>query len=444
MNRVLSVDLGATSVRVAAVDLDGAHPEVDVLHRWRHTPVPDSEGYLRWDWDGIVGEVEKGLHIGLDSGRVDSIGVDGWGVDYGYLDESGRLVDQPFAYRDPRTASWEEIADSLGRDRLYRTTGIQLMGINTIFQIAVDSRDRVARAERLLLLPDLLVNHLTGWSGAERSNVSTTGLMSASTRGWSDELIDAVGVPRSLFPEPADAGVLAGEWRETPVYLVGSHDTASAFLGAPGGRGSVFVSTGSWVIVGVERDTPDVSPAARAANFSNEAGALGGVRFLKNVVGFWILERCRDAWGVLPMSRLVEEAEAVEHPVPTFDASDQRYVTATDMLAEVLAATGLPTDAPRGVVVRAILESVVEGVCAVIDEIVDTTGEPVGRISLVGGGSRIDLFRRLLAKRAGRVVVVGSPEAAALGNAVVQGIALGRFSDLAEARSWLAPAEVAP
>jgi rhamnulokinase len=442
--RVLAVDLGATSIRVAAVDLDADRPVVDVLHRWRHSPVTDSRGALRWDWAGIVDEVERGLSIGFDFGPVASIGVDGWGVDYGLLDGSGDLVDLPFAYRDERTDGWESVARRIGIDRLYETTGVQLMGINTIFQLAADDRDRIDRAATMLLLPDLLVNHLTGWLGVERSNLSTTGLMDAVSGDWSDELIAEIGVPRALFPEPADAGTRVGEWRGVPVHLVGSHDTASAFLGMPGaGDGTVFVSTGSWVIVGVERPQPDTSPAALAANFSNEAGALGGVRFLKNVVGFWILEQCRERWRNPPIDVLIDEAAHVDDAVPRFDASDHRFVSADDMLGEITDAAGVRRDAPRPVVVRTIIESIVDGVVDVVREIESIVDARLDRLVLVGGGSRIPLVAELLSSQAGLEVVLGSPEATALGNAVVQGMAIGRFDDLVLARNWLAASAVA-
>jgi rhamnulokinase len=274
--------------------------------------------------------------------------------------------------------------------------------------------------------------------------MSTTGLMDAHNRDWSYELIDAIGLPRELFPPPERAGQQVGEWRETPVHLVGSHDTASAFLGAPiTGPGSVVVSTGSWVIVGVERDAPETSSAARAANFSNEAGALGGTRFLKNVVGFWILEQCRAAWGDPPIEDLVAEAAAVDQSVPTFDASDHRFVSPDNMLSEVLSASGLSSEASHWLVARSIIESIVEGVLAVVAEIESTTGVPCEDLAVIGGGARIPLLARLLEEQSGRDVVVGSPEAAAMGNAIVQGLALGRFADLAEARRWLAPSGVA-
>lgn len=437
--RVLAVDLGAASIRVASVDLDADQPSVEVLHRWKHSPMVDSQGSLRWNWEAIVAEVERGLSVGLDSGPVTSIGVDGWGVDYAFVDETGDLVDFPFAYRDDRTDNWREAAEQIGIDRLYEITGVQLMGINTIFQLAADEAARIARADTLMLLPDLLVNHLSGWVGVERSNLSTTGLMDARVGTWSEELIADLGLPPSIFPKPASAGEQAGDWNGIPVNLVGSHDTASAFLGMPGaGADTVFVSTGSWVIVGVERPEPDTSPSALRANFSNEAGALGGVRFLKNVVGFWILEQCRSAWGDPPIETLIAEAAHVDDVVPRFDASDHRFVSPENMLSEVTEAAGLEPDAPRAVIVRSVLESIVDGVVGVVDEIESAIGAKPSRLALVGGGTRVPLLAELLASRSDLDVVVGSPEATALGNAIVQGIATGHFDDLAQARDWLA------
>ena len=443
---MLAVDLGATSVRVAAIDLAAPFPQVEVVHRWHHTPLEADDGHLRWDWPGIVSHVMAGLEAGLKAGPVSSIGVDGWGVDYGLLGDDDRLVDLPFSYRDTRSAGWEATAAGIGVERLYSATGIQLMGINTVFQLAHEQPERLDNAKRLLLLPDLLVHELTGFRAAEVSNMSTTGLMDARSRDWSDELIASINVPRDLFPRPVVAGTQAGTWRGVSVTVVGSHDTASAFLGAPAHQVArdpdVFVSAGSWVLVGTERAEPDTSDATRRLNFSNEAGALGGVRLLKNVVGFWVLEGCRSAWGDATVADLVAEAAAVTGPVPRFDAADHRFVSPTDMLDEVLAATALGSATPRAVVVRSVLESIVDGVARVIDELERVCREPMGRIVLVGGGARSELFVALLARRTGREVVVGSAEATAIGNAVVQGIALGRFADRADAGRWLDNLEV--
>lgn len=437
--RVLAVDLGATSIRVAAVDLSAVEPAVEVLHRWQHSPRAASDGSLRWDWPRIVEEVEEGLAKGLASGPVASIGVDGWGVDYGLIDRDGELVGLPYSYRDRRTDGWRAAADAIGPDYLYELTGVQLMGINTIFQLAAHDPGELDEATRLLLLPDLLIKHLGGSEATERSNASTTGLMDARTGEWAPKLIDRLGVDRSLFADVAPAGTPAGAWRGVPLHLVGSHDTASAFLGMPGGSvpGTVFVSTGTWVLVGMERASVDTSPAAREANFSNEAGAFGAIRFLKNVVGFWILDQCRSGWGDPPIDLLLDEAASVSHAVPTFDAGDVRFVTAADMEQEVRAAAELTADAPRSVIVRTVLESIVEGIASVVGTLSDLTGKAISQVAIVGGGARVQLLHHLLAARTGLPVIKGSPEATALGNAVAQGIALGRFDDLAHARNWL-------
>jgi len=439
--RVLAVDMGATSIRVAAVDLAAPEPAVEIVHRWQNTPVEDSEGHLRWDWPRILENVHLGLQKGLDTGPVSSIGIDGWGVDYGLLDGAGDLLDLPYAYHDGRTAGWEATAAKIGVGQLYATTGIQLMGLNTIFQLAADSTDRLDSARTILLLPDLLANHLTGWVGCERSNMSTTGLMDVRTRDWSDLLIESIGAPRGLFPEPADAGRVIGSWRRIPVSLVGSHDTASAFLGVPydPDAQAVFVSAGSWVIVGVDRTAPDTTESARSLNFSNEVGALGGVRFLKNVVGFWILEQCRVAWGNPPIDDLIRLASAVDDEVPVFDAGDHGLVGAKDIVGEIAQATGLTADSPRAVIVRSVIESIVGGVVQVIDEVAKVTGQHPERIHLVGGGSRIPLLGEVLRNRSGLAVIAGSPEATALGNAVVQGVARGMFASAEQARAWLSP-----
>jgi rhamnulokinase len=433
------VDLGATSIRVAAIDLSAPQPDVDVLHRWEHQPVRAKDGTLRWDWPRIVAEVETGLALGLDTGPVASIGVDGWGVDYGLIEPGGDLVALPFSYRDPRTDDWRSTAETVGLERLYQLTGVQIMGINTIFQLAAHDREELDQAGRLLLLPDLLVHHLTGFEGAERSNVSTTSLMDIRGGDWAWDLIDDLSIERSLFPEVAGAGTFAGKWQGKPVHLVGSHDTASAFLGMPAGSspGTVFVSAGTWVLVGVERPGPDTSPKARQANFSNEAGALGGVRFLKNVVGLWILEQCRQAWGAPPIEVLLEEAADISHPVPTFDAGDHRFVSPVDMVKEVEEAARLEPGSPRSVVSRTVIESIVEGIAGVVEELEAIDGVEPRQLAVVGGGSRVPLMHELLSDRTRLPVVRGSQEATALGNALAQGLSIGFFDDLAHAREWV-------
>ncbi len=438
--RVLAVDLGATSARVAAVELpEDGPPRLDVVHRHAHVPVRHADGSLRWDWDRLVAEVVRGLEAGLAAGAVDSIGIDTWGVDYGLVDRDGRLLSPPHSYRGERTAGWDVVADRIGRDRLYDITGIQLMGLNTVFQLAAHDPDEVARAAGLLMLPELLLSQLGAEQVGEHSSAGTTGLVDLDTGTWSDDLLAEIGVPRSLMPEPLAAGTPVGTWRGVPLHLVGGHDTASAVVARPGDPqpGSVFVSSGSWLLVGAERAEPDRSTAARSWNFSNERGALGGVRLLKNVVGLAMLEACRPGWGDVPVDALAAEAEAAGPGGPLIDAADQRFLAPADMEAEVRAAAGLPASAGRGAVARCIVDSIAAAAARVVGELAELSGTPVSGVDLLGGGGRLPLLVAALEEACGVPVRRGPAEATALGNALVQGIALGRYRDLAGARAAL-------
>ena len=277
MLRVLAVDLGATSARVASVDLDARPVSLEMVHRHPHQPLRGSgDGHLRWDWQVLLREVERGLEKGLRTGPVASIGIDTWGVDYGLIDERGELVAPPVSYRDERTAGWQSVVERIGAERLYRISGIQLMAINTMFQLAAHDRVELTRAHRLLMLPELVVHALTGVVTGERTSAGTTALVDCGSGHWSRELIEALELDLSLFPEIARPPRVMGRWRGVPVHLVVGHDTASAVAALPAGSapGAAFVSSGTWMLVGVERPQADTSDAAFRANFSNEPGAL--------------------------------------------------------------------------------------------------------------------------------------------------------------------------
>jgi rhamnulokinase len=431
--RVAAVDMGATSVRVAVVDLDTDRPDVDVVHRWFHGPVTRPDGSMRWRWAELLDNVRLGLERARASGPLASIGIDGWAVDYGLLDEDGVLLSDPHSYRSPRTEGWRRVARSLGEVELYRRTGIQLMPINTIFQLAAHDPGELARARRLVMLPELVAHALTGEVAAERSNAGTTGLLEVATGDWADDLAAATGVDPGILPTPETAGRLLGEHDGTPVHLVAAHDTACAFVASPlDNPGSAFVSAGTWFLVGVERDTADTSEASRAANFSNELGATGGYRYLKNVTGFWLLEQCAASWGTTARELLELASQAPEAPV--FDVRDERFLAPARMDDEVRAAAGLGRDESRAVVARSIVESVAAAVAAVVEEL--RRIQRVDELVVVGGGAASSFVRERLAARTGVPVVAGATEATALGNALLQGIALGRFGDLASARRW--------
>ena len=296
--RVAAVDMGATSVRVAVVDLDAETPEIEVVHRWFHGPETRPDGSVRWRWGELIDNVRLGLERARSQARwLRSASTAGPSTTACSTKTSGcsRI---PHSYRSPRTARWRDVVDALGEPELYRRTGIQLMPINTIFQLAAHDRAELARARHLVMLPELVAHELTGAVAAERSNAGTTGLLDLATDDWAADLCAAVGVDPAILPPPEAGGRLLGEYFGTPVHLVAAHDTACAFAASPlATTGRAFVSAGTWFLVGVERAAPDVSDDARRANFSNERGALGGYRFLKNVPGFWLLEQCATQWG---------------------------------------------------------------------------------------------------------------------------------------------------
>ena len=343
---VAAVDFGASSVRVCRVELGdgppGSRSSTGTATPRRRTPA----GVLRWDWARLVAEAEKGLAAALEPGPLASIGVDTWGVDYGLLDAHGDLVAPPVSYRDDRTAGYEDVVERLGgAAALYGTTGVQLQPFNTIFQVAAHDQAELGRARHLVMLPELVVHHLTGEVVGEPTSAGTTGLVDITTGAWSPALADAVGLDPRVLPALRPAGTPVGAWQGVPVHLVGGHDTASAVvaMGAGTGPRPAFVSTGTWLLVGREQPGPDLGDAAREANLTNEIGALGGVRLLKNLAGAWLLEQCRHAWGSPPVADLVGDAAAVAVWGPELlDPADPRFLHPADMLGEVTRALGLP------------------------------------------------------------------------------------------------------
>jgi rhamnulokinase len=426
VNRFLAVDLGATSVRVCAVGVpepgesteDGSG--VEVVHRAAHQPIMLRDGSLRWEWPLLVDEVQRGLERGLATGPVTSIGVDGWGVDYGLIGTDGRLLSSPHSYRSARTERWRETVDRIGEDRLYAINGIQQMPINTIYQLAVHDPAELESADRLLMLPELMVHELTGEAHAEISSAGTTGLIDAGLRDWSGELLDEIGVRRTMFCDLSPVGTPAGRWRGIPVRLTAGHDTACAVAGLPSSSGapSAFVCTGSWLLVGTQLPAANRSAQARSANFSNEPDPMGGVRFLKNVNGFAILERLREAWSVPSVSELVAAADTEQITTP-LDVGDSELVNG-DTEAAVRRGAKLPASAGRARVVGAVIDGMARAVSHVVDEIDALIGGPVETVRMVGGGVGATRFVELLEDHLGIPVQLGSVEATSIGNVRLQ------------------------
>ncbi len=446
--RVAAVDLGATSGRVMVADVGPGRLQISEVHRFRNHPVSAPDGTLRWDFFRLLDEAIIGLAA---AGPVESIGVDTWAVDYGLLDASGGLLDAPFSYRDDRgERGVERVRASVSETEHYALTGIQHLSFNTAFQLAAD--ERLGEATTMLLLPDLVGFFLTGAVGAEATNASTTALIDVTTRTWAPGLMDAVGVPRQLLPpirEPGSRiGVLlpeicdrTGQRPGTPVVAVGSHDTASAVVAVPFSPTvpGAYISCGTWSLVGLELAAPVLTEEASTANFTNEGGVDGTTRFLRNVMGLWVLTQALEAWGEPDIADMVSAAESRPEGGPIIDVDDPMFLPPGDMEARIRAACragGQPAPVGRAGVVRCVLDSLAVAHRRALREAVALTGHDVQVVHLVGGGARNRLLCQLTADACGLPVLAGPVEATAFGNVLVQARAMSvPLPDLAAMRA---------
>jgi rhamnulokinase len=436
-----AVDLGASGGRVMVGRVGPSRLELTEAHRFPNVPVRLPDG-LHWDVLRLYRDVLDGLRAAAAaSDRIVSVAVDSWGVDYGLLDASGALVGNPYHYRDGRTDGMvEKVAAQIEPEELYRRTGVQFLAVNTVYQLAAAAgTPQLAAARTLLLIPDLIGYWLTGLAGAEATNASTTGLLDVRTGRWSGEVLDAVGIRPELLPplrRPGEVvGPLLGEVvaetglpPATVLTAVGSHDTASAVVGVPaeGGR-FAYVSCGTWALVGVELDEPVVTDASRQANFTNEGGVDGRVRYLRNVTGLWLLQESLRVWerAGLPtdLPALLAAAGALPAGGPVVDPDDPAFLPPGDMPARIRAAcrdTGQRVPDGQAELVRCILDSLAAAFARTLSDAVRLSGRQVEVVHLVGGGARNQLLCQLTADACELPVVAGPVEATALGNVLVQ------------------------
>ena len=441
-----AIDIGASSGRVVAGVLEEGGLRLDVVHRFGNGAV-EVDGHLRWDLSGLFAEVLAGLtELARRYPGVVSVGIDTWAVDYGLLDADGQLLAEPVAYRDPRTDSVvDEVHRLVDPARLYAITGLQFLPFNTLYQLTAERSGPLwARARHALLLPDLLAYWLTGELRTETTNASTTGLLDASTRSWSAEVLAALALPADLFPPLIEPGETLGPLRPelatrtgldpaTTVVAVGSHDTASAVVGVPAdSRAFGYVSSGTWSLVGLELDRPVLTPASRAANFTNEGGVDGRTRYLRNVGGLWLLQECLRSWadgeGGPDQGALLAAATELPAGGPTFNVDAADLIPPGDMpqrIQQACAAQGHGTPKSRPEIVRSILDSLAVAYARTTAEASQLADHPVEVIHIVGGGSQNALLCQLTADLSGRTVLSGPVEATALGNVAVQARAAG-------------------
>jgi len=438
--KVLAVDLGASSGRVALGTLDGGVLDVEILHRFPNGAVP-VRGGLYWDVLGLWREVLHGLTLAARRGPVASVGVNTWGVDYALTDEHGELVGGVHHYRDPRTRGvLEEAFALMPRADLYAHTGTQLLPINTAFQLRRESPERLGAARQLLMTPDLFHFWLCGQAVSERTIASTSQLYDPRTGDWSGPVLKALGLPAELLRPVVPAGTDLGELRPevaqltglhgTRVTLPAAHDTASAVAAVPAeGEDWAFISSGTWTLVGLEVPEPLLTPAALAAELTNEAGADDRTLLMKNGMGLWILQQCNEGWKLDYADLYARAAEVASGP--RIDPEDARFAApGADMPLRVQAycrETGQTPPQTPFELTRCLLESLAREAARSLTLLERVSQRTVQTVHLVGGGSRISLLGQLIADASGRRVVAGPVEATLIGNLLIQAQTLGHL-----------------
>jgi rhamnulokinase len=443
-----AIDLGAESGRVVCGRLTGDRMELEEAHRFPNRPARLPDG-LRWNLLSLFSEALDGLHAAAEDHDLRSVGVDAWGVDYALLDAGGRVLGLPFHYRDERTVGMVERAYArVPRDEMYRTTGIQTMPINTVFQLLAEvDGESLAGASRIALVPDLIASWLGGIVANESTAASTTGLLDARSGQWADDLIERLGLPPGIFGEIVEPGALIGtmlphhQLGAVPVCAVAAHDTASAFVAAPlRDRTSAVLSSGTWSLLGLELDEPVLDDEALGFNLSNERGVDGTTRLLRNVMGLWLLQECRRSLapsGAREYEDLLRLAEAASDDVPLFDPDDDDLLRPGDMPTRIAAAcvrAGQRPPASTGELVRSILVSLACKYRLVLERLEQVTGRSVETIHVIGGGARNAVLCQITADVLGRRVLAGPVEATALGNVLVQARAAGELGSLSDMR----------
>ncbi|MFE2446417.1 rhamnulokinase [Streptomyces melanosporofaciens] len=462
-HRFAAVDLGASSGRLIVGEVAPERLTLHETHRFPNQPTRVL-GTLHWDILSLYQGILNGLKAAANSAPhpLTSIGIDTWAVDYGLLAADGTLLANPVHYRDTRTThAPEKVAKTLSPQALYAATGIQHLPFNTVYQlIAAQGTPTLTAAHRLLLIPDLISYWLTGEPGTELTNASTTQLIDPRTRDWATPVAQALGIDLTLFPPLRHPGDPAGTLRrdvlaETglttplPVTAVGSHDTASAVVGVPATTPDfAYIATGTWSLAGLELDAPVLTEASRAANFTNELGVDGTVRYLRNIMGLWMLQECVRTWNAeniratgTDLTALLQEAAQATPLRSVVDAGDPAFIAPhhmPDRIAEACRRTGQPVPRTPAETTRCVLDSLALAHRRAIADATRLSGRTVRTVHIVGGGVHNTLLCQLTADACGLPVVAGPAEAAALGNVLVQARAAGAITGgLPELRALL-------
>ncbi len=467
MKHYLAIDIGASSGRHILGSVQDGKIRLDEVYRFANGQIR-KDGHDCWNIAGLVESVKAGIDEAAKKCEIASIGIDTWGVDFVLLDEHGELCSDAVAYRDARTAGADAEIEArvMQFDELYARCGIQKTSFNTIYQLWAlkkEHPEQLEKAASFLMIPEYLNYALTGNIVHEYTDSSTTSLLDAAKKDWDYDLIEKLGLPRRIFGRLEMPGATVGEYKGIKVVLPAMHDTASAYLAVPARDDkAVYLSSGTWSLLGVENDAPITTGASCAANFTNEGGAWGRYRFLKNIMGLWMIQSIRrELNGVQYVEGKAADAtaEALETLADyekgreysfqdlsmmargngynvTVDVNDQRFLNPKSMIAEVSAAAAENGLAPAtvGDLMQCVYRSLAECYADAIATLSDITGKTYTSINIVGGGSKDKYLNSLTAEATGLEVFTGPVEGTAIGNLIVQMIAGGEFASLAEAR----------
>lgn len=454
----MAYDFGASSGTVMLGQFDGKKIEIEEIHRFPNEPVLVHDT-LYWDVLRLFHEMKVALIKAKNDGHgdIDGIGIDTWGVDFGLLDEAGRLLENPVHYRDKRTDKlMEEVWDLVGKKKLYDRTGIQFMQFNSIYQLyslLKNQPELLDRADKLLFMPDLLSYFLTGEKVAEFSIASTTQMLDAKTYDWDYELLDSLNIPTKILEKIVDTATVIGSLtdgikRETgiekdiPVIAVAGHDTGCAMISAPAQTSPfAFLSSGTWSILGTELDSPVINDMTYDLEYSNEGGINKTTRLLKNIMGLWIYQECRRQWNKEGQAMTFDELESAAAKVEPFkcfiDVDHNDFYHPGNMPQRVVdfcERTGQYVPKNKAEIVRCIMESLAFKYRYVYDGLCEIVGQKIEKLHMVGGGCKNTMLSQFTADALGVEVTAGPIEATAIGNIVAQLIALGKIKDLDQAR----------
>ena len=456
--KFLAFDFGASSGRAMLAKFDGKKIELEEKHRFSNDPV-EINGGLYWDALRLFFEIKQGIlncaHSG--DGDIDAIGIDTWGVDYGLLDKNDKLLSNPYHYRDTRTdGMYDKAFAVVPKEEIFNETGIAFNWFNTIYQLLaskLEDDSALKEAKTMLFMPDLFNFFLTGKKRTEYTIASTSQMFDSRTYDWAYNLLNKLGIKTDMFADMIYPGEIVGTLKpelaeelgvgEIPVVAVASHDTGSAVASVPvvDEKDFIYISSGTWSLMGVELDAPNVSEDAMKYNFTNEGGVNKTIRFLKNIMGLWLIQECRRQWQregtLLSFDELEREAREAEPFASLIDPDYPAFQTPGNMprrIREYCEKTGQKVPQTTGAIIRAIAESLAFRYRSTVEGMEDVTGKKYNVINIVGGGIKDKMICQFTANATNRTVSTGPVEATSIGNIVVQGIAMGAIKDLKEGR----------